>query len=72
MLEVANGKILALLFICWLIIKSYSLRKLTQSNLFLLYFIEENNNWRGEGLMKKILRQAIGNYLILNSPPPYF
>ena len=53
MLKVANGKILALLFICWLIIKSYSLRKLTQSNLFLLYFIEENNNWGGEGLRKK-------------------
>ena len=61
MLKVANGKILALLFICWLIIKSYSLRKLTQSNLFLLYFIEENNKLGRGGTKEKILRQVIGN-----------
>ena len=40
--------------------KSYSSRKLTRSNLFRLYFIEKNN-WEENGLMKKILRQAIGN-----------
>ena len=38
--------------------KSYSSRKLTQSNLFRLYFLEKNI---GKGLMKKILRQVIGN-----------
>ena len=34
MWEVANGKSLVHLFTCWLVIKSYSLIKLTRSNLF--------------------------------------
>ena len=46
MWKVANGKILVFLFTCWLIMKSYSSRKLTRSNLFRLYFIEKNI-WEG-------------------------
>ena len=49
--------------------KFYSSRKLTQSSLFRLYFIEKNN-WGGGGSWKKNLRLVIGNYLTLNSPPP--
>ena len=41
--EVANGKILVLLFRCCLIIKSNSTIKLTCSNLFRIQFIEKNN-----------------------------
>ena len=41
--EVANGKILVLLFRCWQIIKSNTSIKLTRSNLFRIQFIEKNN-----------------------------
>ena len=40
--EVANGKILVLLFRCWKIIKLYPI-KITRSNLFCPQFIEKNN-----------------------------
>ena len=43
MREVASGKIFSCLYAG---INSYSLIKLTRSNLFRLYFIEKNN-WRG-------------------------
>ena len=44
--EVANGKMLVLLFRCWQIIKSNTSIKLTRSNLFHIQFVEKNN-WRG-------------------------
>ena len=44
--EVANDKMLVLLFRCWQIIKSNSSIKLTRSNLFRVQFIEKNN-WGG-------------------------
>ena len=56
--EVANGKMLVLLFRCWQIIKSNSSIKLTRSNLFRIQLIEKNN-WGG--LMKRDLREMIGN-----------
>ena len=58
---------LVLLLRCWYIIKSNSSIKLTQSNLFRIQFIEKNN-FEG-GLIKRDLREMIGNELILNSPP---
>ena len=59
--EVANDKMLVLLFRCWQIIKSNSSIELTESNLFRIQFIEkiEKNNWGG--LMKRDLREMIGN-----------
>ena len=44
--EVANGKMLVLLFRCWQIKKSNTSVKLTRSNPFRIQFIEKNN-WGG-------------------------
>ena len=57
---VANGKMFVLLFRCWEIIKSISLIKLTQSNLFRILFIEKNS-WGWGGLMKRDLTEMVGN-----------
>ena len=43
--------------------------KLTPSNLFRIQLIEKN--YFGGGLMKRDLREMIGNELILNSSPPH-
>ena len=50
---------LVLLFRYWLVIKSNNSIKLTRSNLFCIQFIDKNN-WGG--LMKRDLREMIGNY----------
>ena len=40
--------------------KSYSSMKFTRSNEFHLYFIEKNN-WDRRGLIKRDLREMVGN-----------
>ena len=61
MWEEANDNIAVLLFTRWKIIKSYYSIKLKRSNLFRLYFIKENNRGEGGRLMKRDLREMIGN-----------
>ena len=57
MREVANDTIVVFFFTCWQIIKSYHSIKLTQSNLFRLYFIKKNN-WGGGGANGKIFERS--------------